>query len=1335
MFAPDATVRSAVSSLRNPRRRQRTNSDESVKLPKAKRQRSVLGEDTLGPRPFTASEQESSVDADSSAYKAGSVVQKDLALRGPKRPDKRNEGDGIVVLSKTDHYTVSQLPSLPDQIRVADSVPPGSFFTVEQGYALVLTHSHAIVWPYALPSSSPSPSDTFTLTIPESCRSPGGAAPCGVLIPNAAMAPPGLLIVVPGIGKIIYWETVSNAVVLGLVRQKQNGIQTSIPGMLPGEYAKEIINAEPSGVIVTFSSGRVAHVTLRDPQGKAALTVNFLRSTSKLSGSGFFGGIKSVLTGGLWKRDIAAARAAKSSQRGQRDIIIATSTGILEIWDTHWNNGSTMKAEVDLRHTICEAISTTPLDAGYETGLRILDFVCAPQQDGLGQVSNLDTEPVVSIFALVTHAQQHEVPTLAVLKIDISGNDGQVVSTYHVEPRNVPSHFGQLNAKLRIPKSGDTAFIVLERSIIVLSLVPVRESPSSQLLMESHHMPGYFQDCIQLRADRQVEVLGTSVEEQSDNRVYPACLVMLRGFGIIRVAASPPTGSENTLEKVQMTAKDKLEQAIFYGATTENPLDFLSEKWLNFPADELEDAALDICDELLRSSSRFVSAAAVSIEQHLSLRAKALDDLVFHLIRHGVPLSRLTCWRLLWGAEKLASQRALWKVEERSRKNKNGKPTYLNRVVELMNEKFKTRSEGASDRNDSVRHWFIYDTFRMEHIIPWLFNAIRDHKGGASRQGQQFADQVYEASELSLAVLETAFRFRDEHFAAYGLREEPLEDGILLSGYEDLPEFWTSHGMGYIETSHLLDLELDSCRSWLQRQVSRGESTDTMTVEKVAHNSFRQLRVFGKMHRERFRWLSAQSDPKLIDESKSIENNHVRERKWQLFKLAGIGQLKEAMSLAEEFQDMSALVELIVELQDQSKANMSQKGGSNDGTRNEGLEQCKRKIAEYFERFGGLWADAFFSRQISVGQPGMLLAMSEYRPHVTRFLRKVPAYSRLSWINDVIGETDYHTASSSLERLALEEESDVWSQRAELSIAKLCRLAAWEKNADSVPSEAREEIGRFDSRVEINAIQDQVYEHISPALHGAIDQKAEIELAVEHFGRHLEKDRPAFHEVLEIMLSRVVAREVLTVDQLIDLLTLMDDVQFLEGEHDGISRRQFYVALHAIQLSGYAETDPELYDFLQKLVWRRCMIRDNWEALGDTDQKLDREVEEVVCNTALFRTLVECFVEEPLGRPSNELPSGLQSPSELLKWTPDPAIVKTRFHPEQGTRVLRDLSVESEILRHYVENGKLQVWFPELLKYAKSGASKGAIEEDAGGNHDPSITPSTAEKKAKLNWL
>lgn len=61
--------------------------------------------------------------------------------------------------------------------------------------------------------------------------------------------------------------------------------------------------------------------------------------------------------------------------------------------------------------------------------------------------------------------------------------------------------------------------------------------------------------------------------------------------------------------------------------------------------------------------------------------------------------------------------------------------------------------------------------------------------------------------------------------------------------------------------------------------------------------------------------------------------------------------------------------------------------------------------------------------------------------------------------------------------------------------------------------------------------------------------------------------------------------------------------------------------------------------------------------------------------------------------------------------------------------------MEAELLRQYVEKGKLELWFSELLASAKSEVSKSTIEEDTGSNHDPSITPSTSEKRAKLNWL
>ena len=154
--------------------------------------------------------------------------------------------------------------------------PLRCFFGAGHDHALALTHSHAIVWPYSVSASSPSPSDTFTVSIPESCRDPKGAVPLGVLLSTATGEYPGLLVLIPSTGKIIYWETVSSAASLGLSRQKQNGIQGSTPGLLSGEYATEILNGEPSGIIATFSTGRVAHITLRDPQGKPSVLVNFL---------------------------------------------------------------------------------------------------------------------------------------------------------------------------------------------------------------------------------------------------------------------------------------------------------------------------------------------------------------------------------------------------------------------------------------------------------------------------------------------------------------------------------------------------------------------------------------------------------------------------------------------------------------------------------------------------------------------------------------------------------------------------------------------------------------------------------------------------------------------------------------------------------------------------------------------------------------------------------------------------------------------------------------------------------------------------------------------------
>lgn len=107
MFAPDVTAHT-TSSLRNPRRRQRTSSDDSVKFPKAKRQRSALRQDTFDPpdvatlgdgEHVSESSQQSASVEESGITSSEDVFQRQLTLRGPKKTEKSGDNvDGTVIL-------------------------------------------------------------------------------------------------------------------------------------------------------------------------------------------------------------------------------------------------------------------------------------------------------------------------------------------------------------------------------------------------------------------------------------------------------------------------------------------------------------------------------------------------------------------------------------------------------------------------------------------------------------------------------------------------------------------------------------------------------------------------------------------------------------------------------------------------------------------------------------------------------------------------------------------------------------------------------------------------------------------------------------------------------------------------------------------------------------------------------------------------------------------------------------------------------------------------------------------------------------------------------------
>ncbi|RAH61786.1 hypothetical protein BO85DRAFT_455907 [Aspergillus piperis CBS 112811] len=1346
MFVPKTL--SSAASQRNPRRRQRTNSDESPKPPSAKRQRSNLRQKGLELTSQNPNDnhtkldfqerQPSTLSNEGVANSETAHFHRNIPIRAVKRPGKRvDEGEGTVVLSKTEFYTVTQLPTLPDQVLGLQTGPFRGSFGTSHGYALALTKSHAIVWAYSTTTPSPSPADVFTLAIPESCKEPGNTAPLGLLLSTVAGGVPGLMVVMPYTGKIIYWETISSAATLAFSRQKHSGIQGCIPGLLSGEHATDVINSEPSGVVVILSTGRVAHITIRDCQGKPAVTVSFLRSPAGGGRPGLLGSLRNALGGGFYRKDIATVRAGESHQRGQRDVVIATSQGLFEIWDTHWNNGSMLKHQHDVYGLLSEALGPLIVGEADDYRLKVLDFVladCKSTNARDGPNSSL----ITAVVASVSHSAPGIVRDMFVVQMRFS-DDVQVLSTNTIDFHGLRTHLDFPRVRLFVPSPGHTAFIVVGQSIVLLSLTISEHPTITQDAVSVTQQGRAFKDIIPLRSGESYEILGSGCENQSGEGSLAACLLMVRDFGIIRIAALPSERTKSNVDVGRITAKHKIEQAIFYGTMTKNPLNLTGDDGIGFPISETENAALEICQELMRSASEFIPSSGISVDQNLKLRAKALDDLALLLTQQNETIRREIWWQLLWSAEKLAAQRAMWKLEDEARKCTSKNSTLLAHIIGLMSEKFKTKIEEQTGDCDPVRHWFLYDTFQMEHIVPWIFKAIKPQKGSSAKQGRRMSEQLLEASDLSLAVLETAFRYRDENSSRYGIGDGYLEDGILTGDYTGLSEFWTSQRYCYIEFGHLLDLELDSCRAWIQKTTIGVELPETQTVRRIAKNSSRQLQILGLMHCERVRWLSSQESQKLIDESIATEQAHIKQRKWQLFKLAGIGHLDDAIMLAEQFRDMGALVELIIELQDQTKSLVTHQDSPNKnaGADENASERLSQKISFYFEKFGESWADSFFSRQISMGQSGILFAMKKFQPFVTQFLRKHPAYLRLGWINDVIGENDYEGAARSLEKLATKHESDIWSHRVELSLAKLANLAVWEESRMPDSLVVRKNVRRLEDFAEVDAVQEVIFAYVAPALHNAIDQKAEIDIAIEQFRNPTAADRPSLHEIFSEALAKIVTRQVLSSDELVDLLTRIYLSQVSDQGQDEIVGKQFYLALRIIRLS-YDQRDPQYHAALQKLVWRRCMIDNNWEKLEEAAEGLGMDTESFLYATTLSRTLCWCLrdgLDEDSNYPSIYVPNG---PHDVLLSDFDADLITTRFPPERRARISRDLARENEILLQQIEKGKLDFWFKNLFDSAKttrqepSGVS---TEDDKNGNAHNETQYDSSTEKAQLSWL
>ena len=1371
MFSPETSGH--THSLRPKRNRQAAGNDDSVKLPQAKRKRSALRRDTfveplaeaslneIAGRETNGVKTNGHVPETKAIAAAPSVPGTELSIRGGKRTDKRAErGAGALTLASNDFYNISQLPCLPDQVRTRPSVPYTCVLSPEYGYALALTHTDALIWPYSSSTTTPSSRDVVTFKLPLQPSSASDPLPLATFTARSAGGEPGILVVSPKWGKIVYWETLTNASTI-IPGQTSVGVPGSIPGMLSGETVQDLVNAEPAGFIITFSHGRLAHVSVRDQLGRPSIGVQFLRKSSATSNGGIYGSIRNLF-GGDRRKGTPIVRPG-SAAKGQRNVVVITEDAEMEVWDTNLGAGHALIAQNNFKETLLNSLTPQiDADSAQPMQFKILDFELVKPRQELARKDQPAVTPLIVLLS-ITKAEQSQ---YFLVEMSVSKSETNVKVVHPIKCYETPiSESGSWRPRLSVSAPQSMAFVVFETAIVLFSLAKIKESPSSQLLGQA--LPDPFQDCIHFQEQAVYKVLGYTADQQSEQATW---LVAVQAFGIIRVTSTTRSSDDIDVDDYQerITAKSKIEQAVFFGTLKQNPLDLTTASGSTFSAAEISNAALEISSEILASTSKFLPRSGPSIDMQMKLRAKGLDDLIQHLMKqYGGLLSRDLRYKLLWKAEKLAAAQALWKVQEEIQRRyplDDREKCYLDFTLKALHQDRQKYPDEEKGEKDRVRHWLLNSVERIDKLLVELADCTTELEPMDVTNPKVVGEYLIEAHDLWITAYNAAFKFREDNAQSYGLGDDVFENGILVAGYPPTAGIpWTSGKEPLRWADKLIsricaflgewwDFSPENAKSKRKKMPVDMEGKPHSAPPKSLLNDIASrlpalVKLFTNIASEEIltaiRHVEAnEKDPIKrqleIAEIKAEKRPRMNEAVEEIARFNPAG----AIELGERLKDPGLLVTLTTDYLKMLHLD-SQIHPENTSKNAREIRDVQNHAETYYDRFGNGWAYANFSRKVENGELGSLLGEAQVdngkkQAFVTWFLKKGmkrgQSLGKISWINDVIGEENYSRAEKTLSNVAENSESDLGHQRIEFSLAKLALLANDEaRNEAEGTAWRRTELTAYDEKLDLINIQDRISLHLMFNVGATIDEKAAEDIATQEFAKRVVEKTPALKKLLIAGLRGILHRRPLTPEQLIDVLTLMDPV----GQKDELENHpdpdflgsEFFLALKVV---GLANISMAYKEELRKMVWRRACVRDDWNVLNDTTGLDDQAVEERWEATSAFRTLGHLFVDR-MRREAEAAKDGksvegptveeqIVSPGQILETSGNaegdeqtanvlPSVLQERFFDEkEKAGVRKDLEREQGKVREYVDKAQLELHFSGLVSSAER-LVKGEVEE------------------------
>lgn len=585
----------------------------------------------------------------------------------------------------------------------------------------------------------------------ELCASVGKAAEKGLLVVNVIN------------GKITYWDDVD---------RRRKAAEGSCGALLSRESITGLEAAGPGGFVLTFSSGRTAQLVLTDAQSRPAITITYLRGRS--SNGGFFGGLKNVLGGSGILKSIAAVRHRPLNLRDKAQILLGNEDAMFQIWQLSWQGQPVSLRDVDAHKAVVDAISAARHSQNPVQNVTLLDFVIASE--------TTEGPDLLLLVNFVVSGQS----MYALVEVDIdkeSATTRRVILLHSYLESSMTT--GAWKPHLCLPKPGHTAFAVFENAVTIVTLAADDASPEAQLLRDAGQVPEPFQDTVEFRAGGSYQACGMFAGDMDTMRRSASVLVRIKNFGLLRVIAEEPVGDGPTKQTQAVSLKNKIEQAVFFGSMSSNPLNLMRKTDGALDVEKLEEAALAVSHEILISQSRLVPQVATSMLDHLQKRGENLRNLAAYVFSLSSDISRNTRWQLRCDAEQIFACRKVWTIYDDLLRSDSGGRRILPEALIAMNPKEKSKMNRERGESDRLRHWCSRDTYRMHVLFEWIL-AIPHllQQSGIASDPEDYMHVLNEANVTVLEGLDAGYDFRLQEAQFYGLENENFRKTILLDKYE-----------------------------------------------------------------------------------------------------------------------------------------------------------------------------------------------------------------------------------------------------------------------------------------------------------------------------------------------------------------------------------------------------------------------------------------------------------------------------------------------------------------------------------------------------------------------